>query len=197
VTAAILAGGRSCRMGRDKALVPWRGKPLIWHAADTLQGLFQDVCVISDHVHRYDFLGLPVRPDIIPESGPLGGIHAALSWSEASSVFILSCDMPLVSRALVEYVLRYPPSAEVTVVAMNGRLQPLCGVYRASCLPPFERALKDRRLKLTDIISGLHHIVIQIGPELPFYDTRLLTNINDGQAYNQLITQEVASFLVD
>jgi len=69
---------------------------------------------------------------------------------------------------------------------MNGRVQPLCGVYHASCLPVFERELKHRRLKMMSVIARVHHTVVQIGPELPFHDMRLLMNVNDEQRYREL-----------
>ena len=173
-------------MGTDKALLPWHGRPLISYAADTLRAVIRDVCVVSDYADRYGFLGLPNLPDIIRESGPLGGIHAALTQSGSPSVFVLSCDMPLVSRSLVEYVLQYPSAAQVTVVAMYGRIQPLCGMYHASCLPVFEQELKHRRRKMMDVIARVHHTVVQIGPGSPFHDTRLLMNVNDEQRYREL-----------
>jgi molybdopterin-guanine dinucleotide biosynthesis protein A len=175
-------------MGRDKALLPWNGKPLIMHAADTLRALFHDVCVFSDFCDRYEFLGLPVLPDLVPQSGPLGGIHAALSHSVPDSVFVLSCDMPLVSRSLIEYILQYPSSAPITAAALGGRLQPLCGIYHISCIPVIKQELEHRRLKLMDVFTLVGGTAVPIGPGLPFYDERLLMNINDEHAYRQLTT---------
>jgi molybdopterin-guanine dinucleotide biosynthesis protein A len=186
VTGAILGGGNSSRMERDKALLPWRGKPLIEHAADTLRTLFHDVYICCDVPGRYGFLGLPVLPDLVPESGPLGGIHAALSHCAPASVFILSCDMPLVSRSLIEYILQFPSSAPITVASEGGRLQPLCGLYHTSALPVIKLELEQRRLKLMDVFARVNGTAVPIGPALPFYDERLMMNVNDEQAYRQL-----------
>jgi len=186
VTGAILAGGNSSRMGRDKALLPWNGKPLISHAAETLRALFQDVCICGGTGDRYGFLGLPVLPDIVPQRGPLGGIHTALSYALPASVFVLSCDMPLVSRSLIEYILKFPSSAPTKVAAPHGRIQPLCGVYHTSCLPLIEQELKHRRLKLMEVFARLNGTPVPIGPDLPFYDERLMINVNDEQTYRQL-----------
>jgi molybdenum cofactor guanylyltransferase len=186
VTGAILAGGNSSRMGRDKGLLPWNGKPLIMHAADMLRALFHDVCICDGTGSRYAFLGLPVLPDLVPQSGPLGGIHAALSHHAPESVFVLSCDMPLVSRSLIEYIVQFPSSAPIKAAALDGRLQPLCGVYHTSCLPVIEQELKRRRLKLMDVFARLDGTAVTVGPDLPFYDERLMMNVNDEQAYRQL-----------
>lgn len=186
MTGAILAGGNSSRMGRDKALLPWHGKPLITHAADTLRALFYDVYICSGVPGRYGFLGLPVLPDLVPESGPLGGIHAALSHCVPASVFVVSCDMPLVSRSLIEYILQFPSSAPIKVAAVDGRLQPLCGLYHTSCLPVIKQELEHRRLKLMDVFARVNGTAVPIGPDLPFYDERLIMNVNDEQAYRQL-----------
>ena len=186
VTGAILAGGNSSRMGRDKALLPWHGKPLISHAADTLRALFDDVYICGGTPDRYGFLGLPFLPDLVPESGPLGGIHAALSHCAPAPVFILSCDMPLVSRSLIEYILQFPSSAPITVAAVDGRLQPLCGVYHTSALPVITQELEHRRLKLMDVFARVNGTAVPIGPDLPLYDERLMMNVNDEQAYRKL-----------
>jgi molybdopterin-guanine dinucleotide biosynthesis protein A len=186
VTGAILAGGNSSRMGRDKALLLWNGKPLIMHVAETLHAMFHDVRICGGTDDRYGFLGLPVLPDLVPQSGPLGGIHSALSHSVPASVFVLSCDMPLVSCSLIEYILEFPSSAPMKVAALDGRLQPLCGVYHTSCLPVIGQELKHRRLKLTEVFALLNGTPVPIGPDLSFYDERLMMNVNDEQAYRQL-----------
>jgi molybdopterin-guanine dinucleotide biosynthesis protein A len=94
--------------------------------------------------------------------------------------------MPLVSRSLIEYIVKFPSSAPITLAAPDGRIQPLCGVYHTSCLPVIEQELKHRRLKLMEVFARLNGTPVPFGPHLPFNNERLMMNVNDEQAYRQL-----------
>src|SRR5437588_11783860 len=95
VSGFVLSGGRSSRMGRDKALLPYRSRTLVQHVADEVQRVTGNVSLIGDAA-RYAHFGYPVYPDCVPECGPLGGIYTALNRSEADWSIIVSCDLPKV-----------------------------------------------------------------------------------------------------
>ena len=99
LAAIILAGGRSSRMGTEKGLMPFRGKPMIRHIIDLLQSLdINPIQIITQH-GAYEQFELPCYPDLIQNKGPLGGIYSGLVHSTATKNLVLGCDMPFLTKA--------------------------------------------------------------------------------------------------
>ena len=197
---AILAGGRSRRMGRDKALLPFSGRPLILHAAETLGEVVPEVAVIASRGSSYAFLPVPVIEDRFPDRGPLGGLHAALVHAAGRPVFCLACDLPLVRPELIRYIIDFAGpdatsrAAFVKVPAMAGRVQPLCGWYAAGCLGPVEKRLRDGRLKVLDFLEEMPTVQVRLTADLPFFREDLLANLNREEDYEKVtrgMTDEV------
>ncbi len=139
LTGAILAGGLSSRMGKDKAFLEVRGTPFVKHLADVLAGVCSQVVIIGDGPDRFTGLGYPSFEDIHSNCGPLGGIHTALTRSAGENVLIAACDLPLISAEVVRYVLRERSSAcEISIVHHGDFVQPLLGVYAKACMPALE-----------------------------------------------------------
>jgi molybdopterin-guanine dinucleotide biosynthesis protein A len=178
ISGVILAGGKSSRMGTDKALLPVKGIPLIRRVVDTLCSTFSSVYLITDHHEKYNFLGLPTIRDIHPDSGPLGGIHAALTTIDTDSVFVVGCDTPFVSKDLITYIVEYESAAAVRVAQEQRRIHPLCGVYTKACLPAVSARLASRQLTIMRFLEEVGYTAVPIAPDLPWYDSNLLLNIN-------------------
>ena len=100
----MLAGGKSSRMGRDKALLPFRGGALAGHVAATVAAAAGSVALIGDP-QKYGHLGYPVLPDRRPGVGPLGGIESALCYTAADWNLVLACDMPGISAEFLRGLL--------------------------------------------------------------------------------------------
>src|ERR1700759_2142962 len=147
-TTWILAGGRSSRMGTDKAFLELAGKPLIVRAIELAHEVTPEVKIVGDPV-KFAAFG-PVIDDVYRDRGPLGGIHAALSSSQAEWNLILAVDTPFVTAEFLKYLLARAESsgATVTVPSVNGYFQPLCAVYRKAFLASAERALKAGKNKI-------------------------------------------------
>jgi molybdopterin-guanine dinucleotide biosynthesis protein A/rhodanese-related sulfurtransferase len=133
-TGVVLAGGRSRRMGRDKALVEVGGRPLAVIAADALRraGASQ-VTVVGGDGSGLAGVGLAVRPDDHPGEGPLGAIVTALGSAPAGIVMVLACDLPRIDAdtvAAVVTALDRHPAADVAAPRLDGRLQVLTAAYR-------------------------------------------------------------------
>ena len=94
LTICVQAGGESSRMGQDKALMPFLGRPLIQRVTDRLAPIADEVIVTTNHPEDYRFLGLPLFPDLKPGRGALGGLYTALSSATCESVAVVACDMP-------------------------------------------------------------------------------------------------------
>ena len=155
MTGAILAGGRSQRMGRDKGLLSVGGRTLIQVALDTIRPLFPHVLIVANDPVAYGSFGVPVERDRIPDQGPLGGIHAALSASRTDHTFCLACDMPLANPAVIEHLCARAPGHDVVVPVTAAGFEPLHAVYGRSCLPHLERMLRDGRLRVDTLFSAV------------------------------------------
>ncbi len=186
VAGAVLAGGHSSRMGRNKALISVGGKPMIQTITNTMCQLFAEVVIISDQRGSYQFLGLPIIHDIHKDLGPIGGIHAALTELDTPAAFIMGCDTPFVSTEIVEYIVNYPADAPVKAALVDTTIQPLCALYRRDCLPVINDQICRGTRKLSDLLNSLRTAVVPITPDLPFYRPHLLQNINDPKSLQAL-----------
>ncbi len=148
VTVAIQAGGQSRRMGRDKGLVSLAGRPLIRHVIERVADLGDEVLITTNQPAAYDFLGLPMASDPVPGAGSLPGLHTALQAARAEIVVVLACDMPFVSRPLLEHMLTLTSQADIVIPLRDAGYEPLHAVYLKKCLPAIESALAagDKRM---------------------------------------------------
>jgi molybdopterin-guanine dinucleotide biosynthesis protein A len=146
--AFILAGGRSSRMGADKAFLELAGKPLIARAVDLVREIVPEVTIVGDR-RKFAAFG-PVIQDVYRDCGPLGGIHAALMDSRAELNVILAVDLPFVSAQFLRYLLMRAESSgtTVSVPSIGGYFQPLCAVYRKQFLFSAEHALSEGKNKI-------------------------------------------------
>ncbi len=160
ITGAILAGGKSSRMGWDKGLLDLDGMPFIEHIARTLQQVFARVMIVSDNGEGYRFLGLPIHADIYKNCGPLAGVHSGLTHSTTDSVFIVSCDLPVLTPAIVRYVVDLKKHDDVTLLSTENNLQPLCGLYKRHCLPVIEQHLKHGQYSVLRCLQEMHTVIL-------------------------------------
>ncbi|MBV9081607.1 MAG: molybdenum cofactor guanylyltransferase [Acidobacteriaceae bacterium] len=169
----VLVGGRSSRMGRDKALLPWRGGVLAGELAATVAAALGNVALIGSP-ERYSQLGFDCIADLRPGLGPLAGIEAALASGRGELNLILACDTPGIEAeelcALVEHA-RHACAGCVVTIDETGRTHPLYAVYRSCCLPVLRKALDERRLKLMDLLDELHAVSFHIGRKLENFNT--------------------------
>jgi len=139
-SAAVLAGGRSRRFGRDKARFVWRGKPLLQHVLDSLEDASERFIVAN---RPYPEFGVPVVKDPFPGEGPLSGIIAALSHAAEPVVAVAACDLPrLVPGYWVWLLERLEAAPAVAVAGPSGRPEPLAAFYTKALLPLAERVLR-------------------------------------------------------
>ncbi len=183
IVGVILAGGKSRRMGTNKALLPYQGRPLIEHIANVVREVFEHVVVVADEGEAYSFLNLPLHPDIYKDRGPLGGIHAAFHHTNASTLFVVSCDLPGITPQLIEYLVNIDAQASAVVPVVDEKLHPLCGLYRGTILPHIEQAIQDGTLAMTALLEKVGAVKVPITPELPFYTKQLLSNVNSPDDY--------------
>lgn len=148
VTGVALAGGRSTRMGTNKALLEVGGVRLIDGAVAALRAIFAEVLVVANDPEPYAGLGLPILPDLVPGKGPLGGLYTGVSAAAHPHAFCLACDMPFANPALMRYLAGLAPGHDVVVPRTAEGLQPLHAVYAKGCLPAMHRQIEADRLKI-------------------------------------------------
>lgn len=192
ITGIILAGGKSTRMGREKALLEVRGKKIIEIIVDLINPLFEHKMISTNSPSEFSYLGLPIVEDEFRYAGPLAGIHAALKSSGTEKNFIISCDVPLMSRQMIEFIITADSKKPIVITRAVGFLQPLIGVYSKSLVPVIEQILSDTSLKNSSHKS-LHKLIDIAGAEilspitLPFYKDELFFNMNNKDDYEKII----------
>jgi molybdopterin-guanine dinucleotide biosynthesis protein A len=161
VTAFIVAGGKSTRMGADKAFVQWNGCTLLARALDLARSATPGVHIVGSAEKFAEFA--PVVEDKFRECGPLGGIHAALVASRTELNLILAVDMPFVSAAFLHYLLtqaRSARDADAVIPRAGGRWQPLCAIYRREFSVTAECALRAGRNRIDQLFDAVRLRVI-------------------------------------
>jgi molybdenum cofactor guanylyltransferase len=180
LSAFVLAGGKSTRMGTDKAFVVLQGRQLLERALELARSVTHTIRIVGDPA-KFASFG-PVVEDIFPGCGPLGGIHAALGASETDLNLILAVDVPFVSPAFLHYLVRTAlesPTALVTVPRTGQGWQPLCAIYRRMFRDLAEQSLRAGRSKIDALFDEKRTRVIT-GEELlaAGFSAQLFTNVN-------------------
>ena len=166
----VLAGGRSSRMGCDKALLPFRGGRLVESVARAV-GLAAGSAVLVGNPRLYEQLGYPAIPDLYPGDGPLGGILTALDHTSADWNLVAACDMPELSAEFLRLLLDAAGgSAADAVVPMgpSGRPEPLCAVYHRRSHAALERALGRGIRSVRAALENLHAAIAFVPEVTPF-----------------------------
>lgn len=184
LTGIIICGGKSCRFGEDKGLCTLGGKRMIDYPLEALKDICDEI-IISSNDDRYFNLGYKVIPDVIKNIGPLGGIHTALSESNTDDNIIISCDMPFVDKALLEYILRNKENALIASAFEGKYVEPLCSYYHKDILPLIEDMITNKRFKLQRLLEKANYKKIIINNKLDFYEEHLFLNINTQIEYHK------------
>ncbi len=153
---AILAGGKSSRMGRDKALFELDGEYLIQRTVRVISSVCDKVRIIADRGERFSFLGLEVYPDKICGMGPLGGIYTALQVSACEKVICVACDMPFLDAETIRGMLAISADYDVVVPDCGDGLHPLHAVYSRSCIEAIEKVLLSGSPRVIDFFDQVN-----------------------------------------
>jgi molybdopterin-guanine dinucleotide biosynthesis protein A len=180
--AAVIAGGASQRMGRTKAMLPFKGQPLIARVAGVLRARFSQVIVVTASREIARAANLPAIPDIYEKKGPLGGIHAALAHFQ-KPVFCVACDLPFLNGGAIDYLCAHLENHDAVLPQIKNHAQPLHAVYTPHCTPVFESELQNERARsVAGVLQTLDARFVTEG-ELRAFDAELkfLTNLNTPQ----------------
>ena len=151
LTVSIQAGGQSARMGEDKALKTFLGRPLIQRLIERLSPIADEIIVTTNRPEAYSFLDLRLIPDLKPGRGALGGLYTAIASATHPSVAVVACDMPFASATFIETASRFlvEEEADVVIAKSNEGYEPLHALYRReTCLPAIEAAIDADQWKV-------------------------------------------------
>lgn len=151
LTVCIQAGGQSSRMGEDKALKTFLGRPLIQRVTERLSPVADELIVTTNRPDEYAFLNLPLFHDLKPDRGALGGLYTAIACAQQPVVAVVACDMPFASPSLLKAAstLLAQEEADVVIAKSEEGYEPLHAVYRReTCLPAIEAAINADQWKV-------------------------------------------------
>ena len=200
ITGIILSGGKSTRMGENKSLLKLGDKTVIEHTLQLMQSLFSEVILITNSPDEYQFLNIPMFEDIYRYRGPLAGIHSGLINSKTDDNFIISCDIPLITSEIIEYIVDFNTTHPITVCRADGYIQQLAGKYSKSLLPEIENLLKieddetrdsnqKKRKCKVHLLLNLVGAEIIVAEELDFYSEGLFLNMNRPEDYKDIVVR--------
>jgi len=149
-TLAIIAGGQSRRMGRDKAFIELGGMSLIERVIQRSADLGQaETILVANKPADYAHLGLPMHRDALPDKGSLGGIYTALLKATSPAVLVLACDMPFVNAGLLRFMIAQMDAVtDIVVPRVDGYPQALHAIYQKTCIAPIRAQLDANQLKI-------------------------------------------------
>ena len=177
VSVAILAGGRSRRMGQDKALLPLGGRSVIERIIDRVLPLSDDVTIITDVPDKYCHLGYPMVGDVYPGKGSLGGIYTAIHTAQYLNCVVVACDMPLLNTDLLCYLAGLAPDFDVVVPRIEGFPETMHAVYGKGCLEPIQQRLLADQLKIIGFFEDVRVRYVKCD-EVSRFDPNFLSFIN-------------------
>lgn len=183
----ILAGGKSSRFGRNKALALYRDQPIIVRVATVLGEIFRETLLVTNSPTEYAFLGWPMTGDLVSEAGPLAGIQAALSRIKADRAFIVACDMPRLDPLVIRGLCQYPGDWDVVLPRSANGPEPLHAVYHRRILPTVNTALAQGQGRLGRLLEQLQTRAVPVDALGLAPETELsFTNINYLQDLEEL-----------
>jgi molybdenum cofactor guanylyltransferase len=153
--AIILSGGKSSRMGTNKALLKIHEKTNIERIKDELKHVFDDIILVTNDPETYQFLNMKTVPDQFPGSGPLAGMHAGLEASDYEENFVVACDMPFVSAELAANLVSALKHHEAVVPVVEGKQHPLFAAYQKRAAQEAKSCIEEGSLRMKHLLDRL------------------------------------------
>lgn len=187
ISGVILAGGKSSRYGRNKALEKIDGVSLIERVVRVMGSVFEHLIIITNTPDEYAFLNIPMHGDVIRDLGPIGGIYTGLSVIHNTSGFFVACDMPLLNQDLIRHMTNKRAGFDVVVPRINGMIETLHAIYGKGCIPAIKKLIGSREYQMIRIFKQLSVCYVE-EDEIRSFDPGLesFVNINRPQELRRL-----------
>ena len=178
ISAAIMAGGKSRRMGQDKAWITFDGEPIVRRVADVLAAVADEVIVVANEP-RYEALGLRVVGDRYPDGGALGGIATGVAAAAHDHVLVAACDMPFLSAEVWRLLVAHLADGDVVIPRIGGEYETLHAAYAKTCLGPMSKALAEGRMRVISFFEDVRvHAIDESDLRAVDPALRSFTNVN-------------------
>ena len=180
VTGIILAGGKSLRFGRNKALEVIGGETLVARVIKHLAPVTNRIVVVTngDNNSFSNIKSIEVTADIYPAKGPLGGIYTGLSTSKTTKNIVVACDMPFLNTVLLQHMVGLLPGFDAVIPRWtNNQIEPLHGIYSTNCLRIMKNHLENNRLSISDYLNQIRVLYFD-EREFKQYDPQFLSFFN-------------------
>ena len=184
ISLIILAGGKSTRMGTDKALLKYQGKTFVQILYDNLNSICSEL-IISSNNPEIKIEGAKTVADEIKNIGPMGGLYTCLKYSKTENNIVVSVDTPFVSAKLLTEIYEQTQNYDISIVEHEKKVHPLIGVYHKNVVKILESELKSEKYKVIRFLEKTKHQVISVDNS---YKIELL-NINNPGDYKKLLEQ--------
>ena len=170
LTVQIMLGGLSTRMGTDKAMVTLGGKTLLERALSRWQGYGCGLQLSVGSAERKALApaGVCAVTDIYPERGPLGGLHAGLHACPTELMLVVAVDSPYLTQAHADRLLEAIGTADACIYTVDGRPQPLFGIYRRRCATPAETMILEGNNRMTGLLGWVNTVFVEAEDAAPF-----------------------------
>jgi len=187
VVSAILAGGKSTRIGRDKATLVLDSEPLIRRVYDVAQGAFDHIVVVSSDHAILPGMSIPIIKDVVSVQSPLAGIVSALIHTGADYVFALACDMPFLSGGAIRYMLNNIAGEDIIIPKTEKGYEPLHAIYGRSCISYMLTLIERGMYKVRDIFPYLSVKAVEGSPLFFCNGVSVFTNINTQEEFERAL----------
>jgi molybdopterin-guanine dinucleotide biosynthesis protein A len=153
VSSIILAGGKNSRFGQEKAFLRIGKTTIIEEQIHALSKIFDEIIIVTNKRFRYKNLDVKVVTDIIPDSGPLGGLYSGLAVSSNIHCFLIGCDMPFVNLKLIKHMIDRIGEKDIIIPESTGGKEALYAIYSINCLETIKHQVENGHLRLVDILK--------------------------------------------
>ncbi len=164
ITGAVLVGGRSRRLGRDKATLLLAGRPLAHWVTAAIDPLVDDCWLISNQPLRHLELGFPLLIDVLPGRGALGGLLSALLVAKGSHILLTACDTPFLQPSLLKTMIAqaHRGGQDAIVCRSSKGLEPLPGLFSCRLLPRLQEQVQGNDLRLRTLLNACRTRILQL-----------------------------------
>ncbi len=182
IAGMVLAGGKSTRMKRNKALLNVEGVSFVERIVETLEQRFSRICISANCPDEYAFLEYPIVPDVFEDSGPLAGIHAVMKSERTEYLFVVTCDIPFINTDVIDTIIDKRESDKILIADDGLRSHYLVGLYPRIILEELEKFLERDGRQVGVFINSVNHKTVDVSAF-----SYALKNINTAEEYEKEI----------
>lgn len=185
ITGIILAGGKSKRMGIDKSEIIYNNMLLVEYPINLFKNICDEIILSADSnkLHKYNYLKVP---DEVGKFGPISGIYSCLKKSSNNLNIVISCDMPLISEQLLQYIIKNSEHSDLVMPFYNSHYEPLCAIYTKQLIPIIENLFIKNDYSPLSLIPLCKFKKMRIDETLSFFNKQMFSNVNTIKDLNNL-----------